>query len=263
MPVPFVLDPPPPGVSVTDATVSLHDCTVTGPTGANAGQTPATNGGPGLALTSGEVFLSGAEVSGGQGGHGAPKCLLDLGGWPGADGGPGVALWGPAARLVRLDSSLVAGPAGPGGVDNPGVWCFGTPDGEPGVALDLQAGQDLPLAGAAHGMALPTPAREFEALTLTLQGQPGELSGTFWSLGTDSFFNLGLRGQVLLDFAAPTFLIVVGLVPAGGELSVPFAFDDLGPGWDGLTIHFQSIFGGVDGTYLAAPQAAVILDETL
>lgn len=178
-------------------------------------------------------------------------------------GGAGVSL---ESGSVFLSGTSVTGGMGGSGVAAceflPGA--DGGPGGPPGPALDVQAGLALDVPGAARGMTLPSPARELESTALQLSGQPGDLAGVFWGVGTTSFWKASLHGLALIDFGLPTYLIVVGPLPQSGQLSLSLDFDDLGPGWEGIALPFQAAYSAGPGQlFLAAPVMAVILDEAL
>jgi hypothetical protein len=120
----------------------------------------------------------------------------------------------------------------------------------------------VPIAGAARGFSMQSPARELEPITLDLDGQPGDLAGVFWGLQPATLFKQNLHGAALLDFSQPTFLIVIGALPPDGQLSLPLAFEDLGPGWEGIALPFQAIYKAATGpVFMAAPAMSVVLDE--
>ncbi len=62
-----------------------------------------------------------------------------------------------------------------------------------------------------------SPLRELDSFTVDLVGEAGELAAVLASVGTDTSFQAGAQGQLLL--AAPFQVRLIGTLP-GGELSL-------------------------------------------
>ncbi len=174
--------------------VQLARSSVRGGDGGNNSQ--AGNGGHGILVLGGELFLDGAGlavVRGGDGGIG-DDCALD------GDGGDGLRIAG--GSVTRSGASFVAGVQGS---------C-----GSAGIAVHLLAGSDL----------LQTP----DAPTLQLSGAPTPGSSVTWTVfaepGASVRLQLGrtphvlpLPGILIEELLVPLRVYDLGVVPAAGSVT--------------------------------------------
>lgn len=254
------------GLEASASTVVLTDVVLIGGQGGQpfgAGPAPGTDGGPGLRAAGCVLFAARSTITGGMGGVGAygedfiPPQV-------GGTGGAGVELAG-GAVLRRLGGSISGGAGGPGADALPFPGFTDGIDGQPGPASVLTGGSSLVVvAGTPRGFHMPVPAREGEPIELSFQGLPGDLAAVFFGLDSSTFWKAGFHGHLLLDFASPTVLVIFGTVPASGELIIPLAFDDLGPGLEAVLVPFQAAFRDTAGVVtLGPPVSQVIVDGAL
>ena len=191
--------------------VSVFDSTLTGGHGGSVydtTETPGGSGGSGIYVDSGSVLISGCTLTGGSGGFG--DCSLFFCG-NGGNGGDGVLLSFVAGAEVRhQDCSFSPGNAGWGGGSG------GFP-GDPGEAIDVNAGSATALAGSAHTMTSSSPVREGESAQLDFGGEPGEIVLAAISTTQDHLALDPFAGDLVLG--APQILLTMGVVPATGSLS--------------------------------------------
>ena len=129
-------------------------------------------------------------------------------------------LGGADAELVTLDAQTVGG-AGGQGVN---ARCPAAPNG-PGI--EVLAGSLTELPGNARSSEVGSPVRVGATVTLTVEGQPGDL--VFLLLSSDPMRGRGARSfDGLLVLQAPISSFIVGTIPTGGQLSVSRGVPALG-----------------------------------
>ncbi len=244
----------PPAVRVDEAVLVLQGCSITG---GRAGSTltglDGATGGPAVELRESTLHASGCVLVGGRGGPGGP---CSPGGVVGDGGRGGFAVRQVGATVAESRNTFLAG--GPGG--DPGSG--GAGGCAPAAAGPDGAASNAPVvaAGGLHrAFDVPVPVREGESVVVTLSGQPGDLAAVLWSLAPGSATAAGLSGRLLLD--SPLRLLIVGPVPASGELEMPVVF----PSFVGESarVFTQAIVQTASGTLaLGEPATLVILDES-
>jgi hypothetical protein len=161
-----------PGLRVVNSNAHLFDCTVIGSTGkdSNLLSPSISDGGPGLLVNSGLVYVSGTSVSGGRGG-GQSTTLPGGACVPFGKGGPGLVVQGAPAttRVLWLDSSAKGGE---GGKPLPGC---AQPQGASGVDQIVFPGSLELLNGSSRAFGVASPLRQGEQALLGFAGEPGDL----------------------------------------------------------------------------------------
>jgi len=255
--------PPPPAVQVMASHVVFHGGTIRGIKGGRTFNQDVLDGGTGLAITSGNVLLSGTTVLGGPGGDGFPG-QTDNGigpahsGADGGDGGPALQVLTDDAVLSRLDCTFVPGPGGQGGEANPFPWSIPTNPGAPGPVFGQLKGFHKVLDGLARSMSLPMPVIEGTASPLVITGEPSEVVGLLWGLSHTSAFDLSVHGQVLVEDG---FLTVLGNIPTSGTFAMNLWFPPVSAVTDGLVVRGQVITGSPGEVYVGDHVTAVVLAE--
>lgn len=245
------------GVDLLGARCAFYDSTLVGGRGADfrGACTPlygygyGGQGGPGLsAFNTGFVFASRSTFTGGRGG--------DLVGFtPGTGGfegcaGPGWSIAGfPGGAQRVLDTLLAAG-----GNGAPHYHC-GAPQ-----AL---AGGPAPrtLAGIARSVSASRVTRELGVLHLDFAGQPGDQVELV--LAERSFFldAPALRGVNLVRHTKPQPVMLAGIVPASGTLTLDLPIAELGPGVASRRFVAQALFVEPGGAAtLSTPAVITLLD---
>ncbi len=259
------------------ADVALERCTLLGGRGADAaGTAPATPGADGLTATNvSRVAVHDGILSGGDGGlgptffasggngasiHGSTASVAGsraTGGHAGetgsltlSEGGDGI-LVGPITSTLWMRGNTLAGGLGP----TPGS------DGQP---LDASPSTVTTFVEPNRHVVLDAVVREGKSATLALNGLRGDTVFALLSPVTGLSPVVELQGMSLLDAALSVGPLLVGVIPAGGSLSVGVAAPRLPPGVDGTVVLLQSVFVGADGVSSLGPgTSVVVLDEDL
>lgn len=238
------------GLQVTDATVALYDCTVTGGRGAwgtFAGiETPVagSGGGTGLRLLAGTVLLAGTEVRGGDGGKGTlgpNQCA------PPGDGGTGLQGDG---LLRRLDATIAGGAPGP----QPGC----PPDGVPGTAMAF-TGPDLTLPQTLRRLEISSPIEEGGTVSLDIKALPLEPVLLLQAAAPLGNWLGGLKGT--LAGAPPWVVYSLGVTGPTGALSFSLAVPTglFPPGLEATLLVDQLVTAAAGGGGLLSSPSAVTL----
>lgn len=243
------------GLVATDSHVQAYDTQFLAADGA---QGELGHAGHGAWMSGGSLFASGCAFLPGDGGNGVTiqvpgfEFCKDAG-----DGGSGVLLGASAAEpapLFRsLDCAFGAGTAGKATQAN----CA---DGVPGQDVNVLAGQHLPQAGAARGLSASSPHRPGELAPIVLSGEPGDFALLASALAPDELYLPGETEPYLLD-AATSFVLLLGVIPASGELALTPTIGALS-GPQSVDLWLQGLF--VDfgfALFLGAPSAVSLIDS--
>lgn len=197
-------------------------------------------------------FASGSTITGGDGSH-----LVDP--WFGCAqgaGGSGLAMSaGTSVAQVGVLDTAVQGGSGAEG-------CGSLPMHGPDYS---GSGDLLTLPGAHRTLAVNSPVREGETLSLSLGGAPGEFA--LLLLGAPAATLTGpaawsaWNAPLLLSANASAF--VLGAVPASGALELSFPVAELGV--DALTVAAQSAFldFGAGGVRIGPTASVALIDAAL
>lgn len=225
------------------------------------------DGGDGIVARGSALWVYGSEVAGGHGGYGVY-------GWgPGGRGGDGCRLRGSslyaAASVVRggdggdtFDSDSEGGD----GLVVPGdstAVAFDTEllGGEPGILSDGTYGESvigavIQLPGSAPSFESPRTAEQGTTVSLRFVGTPGDAVVLLVS-GRVVAHPLG---SGYLHVGGPLRRILVGTLPASGEMSYPFVVPDAAPG-GARRLVLQSVFVRPGtGALASGPELLISLD---
>jgi hypothetical protein len=245
-----------PGLLVDDASVSLYECHVNGGHGSNAIfvfdtlPVASTPGGVGVRVLGGTLFAAGSVIAGGAGGNGALQqngsgCL------PPSNGGLGLELSG---LLRRLDATISGGAAGNA------VACGSASDG-PDLDV-LGGGSVMEIPEMLRSLEITSPVQGGDMLTISIQGQPGELVLFMQALAPLGNFHVGLKGTLAGSPPYVTFLL--GPLGGDGTLTIPVLIppDILPPGLQAVQVVDQLVVkADGPGGLLSSPSTVLIVDQ--
>lgn len=235
------------GLTASDSTFSLFDCTVTG---ASSGNGPdATIGATGAVLNGSAMFASGSQIKGGAGGTFWFEMAVPL---HGKNGGTGLALNGSTVEL--LDTAVLGGAGGSGGG-------LGGPSGFPGTPIVGAGATTLP--GTARHFAATSPVREGQTSAWTFQGEPNEVIGVFVALAPSQAIGgaiPGLSAPLLVDLAT-TVPFLLGTAEADGSFGEGIFIGELPPGMQAAPLYVQSVFVGPSAAALGPGSFVLLLDQ--
>lgn len=254
------------GIEMLSGTLSLASCTVDGGVGTSPVGGPSTpddfspagDGGPGLLVQEGTVWLLGGTLRGGRGGSGFSYPGFCQ---PGGDGDVGLRMNAASALLWSRDAAITGGAGGAGGGNQLGIAC--APDGQPSAAQDILAGTVAPLSAPMRTYVAPSPLREGVAGTHTFTGEPGDLILLFLSLSPGFTPLVGREGVFHAGF--PTLKhtgFLFGTIPANGTREFNLTMPELGPGIDGLLVYLQSALGPLGSLSLSGWSLQLGLDSS-
>lgn len=237
---------------VEDAELYASRCSITGLVGAPGNVLGGLPGGPGsagLIVRDSVVVLDECDVTGGGGG----QANVLFGCADGGDGGTGLVVEGAASDGLLRDTPVTAGA---------GSAFAGTgtcTDGSDGLAIEWLAGALSVQTGSSRGLAVPSPAREFELFTVTLTGADDEVVYALLSLAADPLFDAG--SNLLIYGAAPLKVRFVGSLPAAA--AVQLAMPPVPTVVQGVTVRMQAVFVDPVTTQVRASgaQDVVVLDS--
>ncbi len=245
-----------PALTVTDSSVSLHDCALVAGIGGDfvgfdGGLGPGGNGGHGLDGVNASVLVSGGSITGGAGGVGDE--LVPTAGF--YQGGDAIHLEGTSALRELTGNVLTPGAGGPDGL---GAL------GPAGVLRHVPVGSQLVYDAAPRSLAVSGPTREGALVEVDYAGEPHDLFALYVSLAPAAFpLNSG-KGTWLLGFPLVGSYIL-GTADANGDVNLSVPLPDLGLGPEDAVLFFEQAFvlGPVDGKVLSAPSIHVVVDESL
>lgn len=226
-----------PGLTMSLSTIHAYDCTIRGGNGGRNSGTPSWggDGGDGVSMNGGFLFLSGCQVQGGIGTH-----EMQFSGV----GGHGIDLDG-NADVVVLDSSVVGGDT-----EDPSQ-----PDGE-----DFSVGSGSTvghLPGTSLSCVASSPVRESESLALDLSGPPHV--PVWFAVSTVPFARYYEFVQGSLLIAPPMVTLDLGFLDGNGALQANLPIFAV-PG-DFLHFYGQSYYlDPVHGLTLGAGTTTLLLD---
>jgi hypothetical protein len=253
----FFINPGGAALQLIAGSAHFYDCTLTGGRGQDGHccfpSVPSYPGTVGADLAGGSALFVRSTFTGGQGGNGTKNNQLPPSCFGPGSGGDGLHL-GAGAVLRHLQTTITGGP--------PGVPDFGCPLGVSGVALKDLGGVIEALDGVAPGSSGSSPVREGEAVSVTIDGQPGAAVLLAVSTGEHAQYIVGLSGALLVEF--PATLLALGTMPAGGTLVLADVVPSLPPGIEGLTVFVQPATVTAPGECVLGGAAAfTLLDDTL
>jgi len=231
-----------PAVELIGASVALHDCTLTGGRGGEAGLSCGYSGpgGPGLRALASTAFLSGCDVVGGTGGF-APPCAC------GGDGGTTHVL--DATLVDALDTTFTVGAPAPGSAG-----------GAAGPPPTLTGGAVIAtLPGPARTLVAPGALTAGTALHVDVLGRDGDAVFLAAAASPGSFDVAGLTGPLLL---VPPFAVSgapLGTIGASGQVSASFPTPLLPVGAEHASVFLQALSVDVGGAFVLTGARSVSL----
>ena len=217
-----------PGIVAQESNLFLYDCEVRGSNGPDSSSAiflgpdiPPAPGGVGLILNSSNLLASGCTITGGVGGSDTDAQCEN-----GQDGEAGLEINGSAtfgfstARL--LDTVTTGGTGGTGGC--------GLPDGSDAPGIVMTAGNSvIQHAGTARSFNPSSPAPAGGILSLDFQGEPGDQTYIYLSLGLQPAQQL-VPLALALHVELPVTVLSFGTLSASGQLLVDLPVPPL-PGY--------------------------------
>lgn len=253
----------PRGVFATDAVLTLYETEIDGGTGLPEAD---HDGGHGVELHAGTLFVAGGRIRGGDASNTSfPPCGE-------TDGGDGILL-GDASEAWLLDVDLDGG--GYGCCDGLGTFCGF--DGMPYRLVEGSTLSELPFA--LPRFAVDAHATTESSVTLTFEGEPGDDVWLRW--GGHAGYDLRLEWNGVVGIAEPWSLLFVkegnglagsgmvidvrrsylGKMNAQGEKVITIQTKDFPPGTEGRTVHLQGIVvDGLGNRTLSRPAAVSVTD---
>ncbi|MEM7309955.1 MAG: hypothetical protein AAF682_24990 [Planctomycetota bacterium] len=206
---------------------------------------------PGVAATFFEdsfVFASGSTF---QGIDGKDAGTSIAGPTCGTDGGAGLALGGNLVGTTGyfLDCDLIGGAAGAD------PKCM---TAQPGADFEIFSGQAFFLDGSARRLSAPPTAVAGTQVTLSFQGEPGDLVILAAAASATPVY-LGAVAGALLP-SVPAAIATAGTTDAGGQLLFPVPLPTLTAGVEALSLQLQAVFVGA--TPVASSGSTVLVTRT-
>lgn len=206
--------------------VHLYGCTVLGADGMDtcnlaSGATPA------IQVSDGELWITGSEITGGQGSDGGHVVCMQ-----GGPGACGLVLAGTNPRVFVTDSRITGGAGGTG--------FGGAPDGLTPAPIQTGVGQVIQIPGAARRLSASALLRDDQSTVLSVHGAPGDQVWLVYSPRPGPRILLPSNRPLLL--AAPYSVIPLGTLDASGTKGLVVGPRDLGPGTEAASFHLQALF---------------------
>ena len=249
------------GLSMTGSHTAVYDCVLRGGQGFDGDCYLADDGGDGgagaIAIDS-FLFASGSTFSGGSGGdapYGGCSSFND-----GGDGATGLHLQGSVTTANVLQCTFTGGH---GGIYSCTLGGCGQM-GQTAPPTYVTAGASLTtLLGTSRKLVAPRVVRESPAtIPLTIQGQAGDL--VFLLISRQAAFKYvpSQAGVLLSPQSPPPAVLNLGVIPAGGVLSLSIPSYDLGAGVQSRTYFLQTLHRLPNGSrVLGSPGSLAVLDS--
>jgi hypothetical protein len=249
-----------PGAVLIDSTAWLHGVAITGGHGADFhcgsfGFCWNSSGKDALVVSgSSSVQLEGGSCTGGHGGKGGTDLLGQC--FAGGSGGHGIDMFA-GWPIVIAHGTQTAGGAGATG-PAPGSCFFGSAgDGVNGQAVNVIDGEFDAGAGHLDVLSGNSPVREGQALAVSVSGAAGAPFALLISPQPALFHVSAIEGALL---AQPPFTtLLLGPLPAAGQLTLSGLVPELGPVVEGLPLVLQLVSHAAPSTWVAGPASAVLL----
>lgn len=229
--------------------VALYDCTLNGGAGGGGGFRGGVGGSGLVTVVSQGVLASNTVIAGGMGGDGYDFLYCE-----GGDGGTGARL-GTGTSVQRIGSLIYGGPGGQNAGGGAG------PPGAPGDPTS-GSGSVFTFAGPRVQMIAPLLARESTSPSILVRGAAGRVAAVTISR-LPRFQPLpSWRGVLLVQQTIPARWLLLGTIPANGELQGTLDLRELGTGVASATWFLQAVHTDpVEGTTLGTGQVLTVLDS--
>ncbi len=220
------------GLLAEHSGLSVYGSDLTGGQGGYA-HIVGPRGGHGVDVVSSTLFAGGSSFTGGRGGDASDPFFSAGTGGTGGDGAHASA-----DAVTRFQDCAFAG----GG---PGLDPLFEP-ASPGAPRTL-AGTVVDLPGDAHTLELTGVVREFETLSFTIEGHPGDPVFVFLARDDGNLYVDHFAGQ--LHVAVPwQRLLFLGTLPPSGVLSAGTTLPAISSGFEALSFRLQTLSAhGTDG----------------
>jgi hypothetical protein len=242
---------------VTNATVTVFDCRLSGGPGGSITDTvtySGGNGGAGLLAREGAlVEVHGSTLIGGDGGFADCDYFIGDCGIGGA-GGDGIRLFDAGTHAIVRDNDYQPGSGGLNG-DGQGTG----PDGDD-IDHGFSGSTSESYPAGYRSLALNTPVREGGTLTVSVTGEVGDTVLLFAGLSGAQYPFAKFQGVFLLDFPLVLESVPVGVIPGSGSLDIPLVIPDLGPGLEAVDVHVQIVVDDGAGVLIGPAQVTTLLD---
>jgi hypothetical protein len=236
--------------------LALYDCALTGARGGSNGYAGGPGGAGARLLAAGVtgLFASGSSFQGGNGGDGYDFIFSE-----GGAGGDGIVL-GTDAFAQILDCSMAGGT---GGLACGHVF----PPGPDGVAQS-GPGSVFPFAVPKLVLEAPRVVREQTEVPLTVRGRPGDVvylfAGTVTPFRATAMWRGVLLARMLHLPGTPENVLILGPIPASGELTTSYHLGDLPDGVEADDWFLQVYRNSpLDGRALGSFAPITLLDSSL
>ncbi|MFT7464670.1 MAG: hypothetical protein ACI9EF_003028 [Pseudohongiellaceae bacterium] len=183
-----------------------------------------------------QVYGQNCLFKGGSGGGGAGERF------PGADGMPALIMFGSAPNspvMSERNCQFIGGLGGNGTCSQP--------HGSDAADIVTNAGTLVTLAGTPRSYGSTAPTREGESVTLSFEGELGDLVALLLAPTWMPGLSVGPSGKVL-HLPMPFLIFELGTVPRSGNLEVSLPTGELGAGIDVLAVPSQALFLGTNGS---------------
>jgi hypothetical protein len=198
------------------------------------------------------VHLSSCDL---EGGDGLPVFVTCYD----ADGGYGLFVHGILVDcpVVATNGCVLKG--GPGGVSSWPFLCPPGDDGAPLAVVGCASHADVPLAPLT--LAAASPARESTTLDVSVSAPPGAPVVLGVSEVPAALYAPYLGAPLALSPVTPVLVVALGVVPAGGDLTVTLPLPALPPGWDAAVLFGQGLyFDPLNQPVLGSAHMLVLVD---
>jgi hypothetical protein len=163
------------------------------------------------------------------------------------------------SEAEMLETHLAGGSGGGAGYCGLGYGHSGTQ----GAASSVSGGSVIAtLPGSKRVLDAASVVRELAPLSITFQGQPGDVVGLLMSTSTSFRFSSAEEGVQLVDVHPPALAAWLGVADASGSLSTQYTFNDLGAGVQSKQYFLQAIVLSASGArLLGSPVSLTVLDS--
>ena len=255
------------GIEVVNSAVALYATSVRGGDGVTGTygqlgtiQRPASDAADGcIAGVNAQVFVSGSDLRGGRGGHGAGASCnpIPFAGGDSGDGGDALAV-DATAHVDVLDVVLTAGIAGSPGAGQGSCAPAGN-SGLPGATIAGATANVSTWNGLHRGMRGSTTVRELQSATFTFTGTPGDTVLLVWSAQPRHELYAPFLG--VITYGTQVRRIPMGVIPGSGTLTSTLPIPDLGAGVEAQKRCLQAVFRDASNQVtLSDPLTLVLLD---
>lgn len=247
-----------PAVLAETSHVALYRSQLRGGKGGSIDSGPPLDGRPGGdGYRSADAFLMTSDTlfEGGKGGDGGDDlegdtCYGRIAG-NGGDGGHGIHLTDSQAVLYRLKAGLQGGHKGNGGY--PGGMPGANGQGQVAPPSSVHVFYKTP-----GDLKITTPLKKYLYYSIDLEGMQGAVVILYIATAPGALFTTKFHGQWQLSLSDLT-PVVLGVIPAGGELTISGFAPPLPPSMETLTVYVQALYAISSGHSVLGPSQPVTM----